>query len=303
MVSLSFPVPPMKASMGSLPAIDEGWAYEIKWDGYRTIVFVADGRVRLQSTSGKDVTDRWPEFGPIAGALNAAEAILDAELVVFDDDGRPRFELVQQSGRGSDRQAVLHVFDVLSIGGTDTIGLPYLDRRRLLGELIEAGDNWMVPAHRVGDGAALLEATAAQQLEGVIAKRVDSTYRPGTRSKDWIKVKNRQRVDLVIGGYTPGSGNRETSFGALLVGRSDTAGTLQFAGGVGTGFDQRTLADLTGRLRALEIDDCPFATLPPPKYRRGALWVEPALTATVEIAEFTNDGLVRHASFVTLTPH
>ncbi len=286
--------------MGSLPAPDEGWAYEIKWDGYRTIVFVADGRVRLQSTSGKDVTDRWPEFEALADAVNTTEAILDAELVVFDDDGRPRFELVQQSGRGSDRQAVLHVFDVLSIGGTDTIGLPYLDRRRLLEELVEPGPNWLVPAHRIGDGAALLEATAAQHLEGVIAKRVDSTYRPGTRSKDWIKVKNRRRVDVVIGGYTAGSGNRESSFGALLVGLDDDAGTLRFAGGVGTGFDQRTLADLTTRLRALEVDTCPFATLPPPKHRRGAVWVKPALTAAIEIAEFTNEGLVRHASFIAL---
>ncbi|NND76000.1 MAG: hypothetical protein HKN44_13440 [Ilumatobacter sp.] len=290
----------MKASIGSLPASDDGWAYEIKWDGYRTIVFVADGRVRLQSTSGKDVTERWPEFAALADALNTPSAVLDAELVVFDDDGRPRFELVQQSGRGSDREAVLHIFDVLAVGGTDTIGLPYVDRRRLLTQLVEPGANWLVPAHQIGDGAALLAATVERQLEGVIAKRLDSVYKPGTRSKDWIKVKNRTRVDVVVGGFTAGSGRRESSFGALLVGVHDAHGALAFAGGVGTGFDQRTLADLTARLRPLEIDTCPFVTLPPTKYRRGARWVQPVLTATIEIAEFTNEGLVRHASFVTL---
>lgn len=304
-VTLRFPVLPMKAVLGNLPADaaarDESkWAYEIKWDGYRTLAFVADGQVRLQSTSGKDVTERWPEFGDLPGSVNAPAAILDAELLVFDDDGTPRFELVQQSGRGSDREAVLHVFDVLSVAGTDTIGLPYSDRRQLLTQLLEPGDNWLVPAHRVGDGEALLAATAEQGLEGVIAKRLDSTYRPGARSKDWIKVKNRTRVDVAIGGFTAGEGNRAATFGALLVGRRDTRGALQFAGGVGTGFDQSTLESLTSRLRALEIDDCPFETLPPAKHRRGARWVRPDLTATIEIAEFTNEGYVRHASFIEL---
>ena len=216
-MALTFPVLPMKATIGTLPQVDESgvdesgvgdWAYEIKWDGYRTVVFADAGRVRLQSSSGKDVTERWPEFAELPAAINAPSAILDSELVVFDDDGRPSFELVQQSGVGSEREAVLHLFDVLAVGDTDTIGLPYLDRRRLLADLVEPGDNWLVPAHRVGGGAALLAATADQHLEGVIAKRIDSTYRPGTRSKEWVKIKNRRRVEVVIGGYTAGTGNR-----------------------------------------------------------------------------------------------
>ena len=302
-MALGFPVLPMKATMGSTGAVPSGddWAFEIKWDGYRTIVHVADDMVRLQSTAGHDVTARWPEFADLATSVNASSAILDGELVVFDDQGRPSFELVQRSGVGSDRQAVIQFFDVLALDGTDTIELPYLDRRRLLGPLVEPGDNWTVPSFTIGDGDALVAAAAEQGLEGVIAKRVDSRYRPGARSKEWRKIKNRTPVELTIGGFTAGTGSRGDTFGALLVGRpTPGSGSLRFAGGVGTGFDRRTLHALADRLRDLVIDDCPFDPPPPRTVIRTATWVEPVLRATVEIAEFTNDGLVRHASFLRL---
>jgi len=298
-----FPVLPMKATMGSTGAVpdDDGWAFEVKWDGYRTVVHITDGVPRLQSTAGHDVTDRWPEFATLPASVNATSAILDGELIVFDDDGRPRFDLVQRSGVGSDRQAVIQFFDVLQVDRTDTVDLSYLDRRRLLDQLVEPGDNWTVPSFTVGDGQALVAATAKQGLEGVIAKRVGSRYRPGARSKDWRKIKNRTTVQLTIGGFTAGTGNRSDTFGALLVGRPTPEG-LQFAGGVGTGFDQRTLRGLTARLHELLADDCPFDPPPAAPVVRNATWVTPALTATVEIAEFTGDGHVRHASFVDLTP-
>ncbi len=294
-MTLSFPVAPMKATLGLMPTSEEAWAYEVKWDGYRTLAFVDDGRVRLQSSNQLDVTAKYPELGALTGAVAARRAVLDGELVVLDDDGRPRFELIQRH----ERQAALYVFDVLSIDDHDTIGLVYEDRRRLLGELLEVGPNWAVPAHRIGDGRALLAATAAEGLEGIMVKRLGTTYRPGTRSKEWRKVKHRRRATVTIGGYTAGTGNRSSSFGALLVGRW-TDGQLQFAGGVGSGFTQRLLDDLLVRLRALRTATCPFATLPPTSYRRGATWVEPVLSATVEITEFTNDGYVRQASFIEL---
>lgn len=293
---LRFPVAPMKATLSTLPGDDERWAYEIKWDGYRTLAFVDAGRVRLQSTNLLDVTAKWPELGELAGGVHAERAILDGELVVLDDVGRPRFELIQRH----ERQAAFYVFDVLSIEGQDTIELPYENRRRLLADLVDPGDNWMVPAHRVGDGAALLEATVDQELEGVMAKRLGSPYQPGKRTPNWRKVKNRTRVEVVIGGYTEGTGNRSSTFGALLVGRFD-GDTLVFAGGVGTGFKQRVLEDLNGRLKALRTDHCPFEPAPPREYLRGATWVEPVLRAIVEIAEFTNDGFVRHSSFIELS--
>jgi len=294
-VTLTFPVAPMKATLGTMPASDDGWAYEVKWDGYRTLAFVEDGAVRLQSSNRLDVTAKYPELAPLAGAVAARRVILDGELVVLDDVGRPRFELIQRH----ERQAALYAFDVLSIDDHDTIGLPYEQRRRLLGRVLDSGPNWTAPAHRVGDGKALLDATGAQELEGIMAKRLGTTYRPGTRSKEWRKVKHRRRATVTIGGYTAGSGNRTSSFGALLVGRW-ADGALQFAGGVGSGFTHRLLDELLARLNDLRTESCPFATLPPTSYRRGATWVEPVIDATVEITEFTNDGYVRQASFIEL---
>jgi bifunctional non-homologous end joining protein LigD len=221
--------------------------------------------------------------------------VLDGELVVLDDDGRPRFDLVQRH----ERPAAFFAFDVLMVDGHDTIDLAYEDRRRLLDQLVEPGDHWAVPPQHIGDGEALLAATDAQGLEGVMAKRLGSTYRPGTRSTDWLKIKHRRRVEVAIGGFTAGAGNRASTFGSLLVGRRADDGSLGFAGGVGTGFDQRTLEVLRRRLDDLRADECPFPHVPA-AYRRGATWVRPELTATIEIAEITNDGFVRHASFVRL---
>ena len=292
---LTFPVEPMKARLGGLPPNDDDWAYEVKYDGYRTLAFVDGDHVRLQSTSLHDVTATYPELADLPTGVHADVAVLDAEFVVLDDDGRPRFELVQRH----ERPGALYVFDVLRIGDHDTIGLPYEDRRRLLDQLVEPGASWLVPAHRVGGGEALLAATGEQGLEGIMAKRLGSTYVPGKRSPNWRKIKNRRTVDVVIGGYTAGEGNRSSSFGALLVGRWQ-GDALVFAGGVGTGFDQHTLESLHRRLADIGTDSCPFEPAPPAAYLRRAHWVEPQLSATIEIAEFTNDGLVRHASFIRL---
>jgi bifunctional non-homologous end joining protein LigD len=297
-VALRFPVSPMKAVLGKLPdaADDHLWAYEIKFDGYRTIVHVNGGSVTLQSSNNLDVTARYPELTPIAAAVNADRAILDGEAVVLDDAGRPRFDLIQRH----ERQAAFYAFDVLSVNGHDTIGLPYEQRRALLEDVVDPGPNWMVPAHRIGDGAALLDATREQGLEGVMAKRLGSTYLPGRRTPHWRKVKNRVREVLVIGGWMPGSGNRAGTFGSLLVGTWDADGRLRFGGGVGTGFSQALLEDLRARLAALRTSECPFDPPPPREYVRFAKWVRPELSAEVEFTEWTNDGLVRQSSFVKL---
>jgi bifunctional non-homologous end joining protein LigD len=287
----------MKATLGALPIDDDRWAYEIKWDGYRTLAFIDDGRVRLQSSNLHDVTASYPELAQLASGVHATTAILDTELVVLDDAGKPRFESVQRH----ERQAVLYVFDVLLIERHNTIELAYEDRRKLLEQVVEPGPNWLAPGYRVGDGAELLDATFDQGLEGVMAKRLGSTYQPGKRSPNWRKVKNRRRVEVVIGGFTSGDGNRSATFGSLLVGRWD-GDALVFAGGVGTGFSQRLLETLATQLRGLAVPECPFQPPPPSAYRRGATWVEPVLRAIIEIAEFTNDGYVRHASFIDLTP-
>ena len=276
-VTLSFPVVPMRATLSRLPTDDSHWAFEVKWDGYRTLAFIESGRVRLQSSNLYDVTAKYPELAPLGAATGARRVVLDGELVVLDDDGRPRFELIQRHAI-ENREAAFYAFDVLSIDDHDTISLPYEDRRRLLAEVVEDGPNWSVPAHRIGDGQALLDATAERGLEGVMAKRLGSTYRPGTRTKEWRKVKHRQRAEVVIGGYTAGTGNRTSSFGALLVGRWE-GDSLAFAGGVGTGFTQRRLDELSKRLHDLRTPTSARSTRRhPPPTGRGATWVEPVLT-------------------------
>ncbi|MBI4933791.1 MAG: hypothetical protein HY828_07935 [Actinobacteria bacterium] len=297
-MALRFPVVPMKAAMGNLPpeSHDHEWAYEIKWDGFRTLVFVTDGQVRLQSSNSIDVTAKYPEVAAFAGAVNAGSAILDGELVVLDPTGRPSFELMQRH----ETQVAFYAFDVLQIDGTDTVALPYEARRALLQQLVEPGPNWLVPAHQVGDGAALLAATAERGLEGVMAKRLGSPYQPGKRTPNWRKVKNRVRTELVICGFNAGTGNRSSTFGALLVGMPQPDGSLAFAGGVGTGFTQARLESLLAMLRERIVPECPFAKVPPRSQTGDATWVRPDLRAVVEITEFTNDGLVRHASFIDL---
>lgn len=293
--TLRFPVEPMKAVLGDLPVDDDEWAYEIKWDGYRTLAFIDDGALRLQSSSGRDVTATYPELEGLAAAVNARSVILDGELVGLDDQGRPRFELIQRH----ENAVAFYAFDLLSVNGEATISLGYEQRRSLLGNVIEPGSHWAFPAHHVGGGRQLFEAAADQELEGVMAKRLGSTYQPGKRSANWRKVKVRRGAEVIIGGFTAGSGNRSSTFGALLVGQLDEAGDLRFAGGVGTGFNQATLEQLTTRLRSLATAECPFVT-PPPRAYLPATWVRPELRANLEIAEFTNDGYVRHATFLGL---
>jgi bifunctional non-homologous end joining protein LigD len=297
-VSLTFPVEPMKAVLSTLPpdSDDHNWAYEIKWDGYRTLCFVDRAGIRLQSSNRIDVTRKYPELAALPESVHAKSAVLDGELVVFDENGRPSFEHMQRH----ETQVVFQVFDVLSIGGRDVIAEPYERRREMLVGVLDQGTNWSVPSHRIGGGRDLLDAAMERDLEGVMAKRLGTPYQPGKRTPNWRKVKIRRKVDVVVGGYTVGTGVRASTFGALLVGVADPDGALKFAGGVGTGYTQRVLDDLLAVLRSLRTDACPFTPVPPREYTRNAMWVEPVLTASIELTEFTNDGLVRHASFVGL---
>jgi bifunctional non-homologous end joining protein LigD len=292
---LHFPVNAMKAVSGHLPADDGTWAYEIKWDGYRTVAFMDGGRVRLQSTTQRDVSARYPELAGLAEGLKATKAIVDGEVVVMNDEGVPRFELLQRH-EGS---AAYVAFDLLSLDGRDTIALPYEERRERLLDVFQPGPGRIVPRHQIGDGAVLLQVTSDRGLEGIMAKRLGSPYLPGRRSQSWRKIKNRPQQEVVIGGFTSGTGNRTGTFGALLVGYYE-GGRLRFGGGVGSGFDQRVLERLTRQLRGVQQDECPFDPPPPRSYARDATWVKPVLVAEIAFAEWTSEGLVRQASFLEL---
>jgi bifunctional non-homologous end joining protein LigD len=293
-------IEPMLAKAGTLPRDDDAWAYEIKWDGVRAIAYVDGGRVRLESRNGRDITPRYPELRELGRALGAAQAILDGEVVAFDEQGRPSFQRLQGRmhltsehaiRRLSEREPVTYViFDLLFHDGHSLLDLPYAERRERLLALDLNGPTWRTPAHHVGDGAAMLAASKAQGLEGVLAKRLDCPYTPGRRSSGWIKVKNVRTTDVVIGGWMPGEGNRSGRLGALLAGFYED-GELRYAGRVGTGFSQAELERVQKLLAPLERPDSPFAGRQPP---REAHFVEPELVATVNYGEWTQARTLRH---------
>ncbi len=302
----------MKATAGELP-IGDGWTYEVKWDGMRALCFVRDGTLRVQSANERDVTVSWPELTGLPEALPAGSVLLDGELVATDELGRPSFGLLQQrmhisnaaeaARRANEVPVSYVVFDVLHLDGHDLMGLPLADRRRLLGQVVEPAPRWRTsPVHE--DGALLLEAADAQGLEGVVAKRADSTYVPGSRTRTWLKVKVRRHQEVVVGGWLPGEGNREGRLGALLVGVHDAPGDgspLRYAGRVGTGFKEAELRRLADQLAALATDECPFDPPPPrPDVARGAQWVRPELVAEVAYGEWTGDHRLRHPSYLGL---
>ena len=302
----------MKATSGELPTGD-GWAYEVKWDGMRALCFVDGASLRVQSANERDVTASWPELVGLPEALPLTTALLDGELVATDDAGRPDFGRLQQRmhiaspaearRRAAEVPVTYVVFDLLHADGHDLTGVPLTDRRRLLDQVLDPGPSWRVsPLHE--DGAALLAAARERGLEGVVAKRVDSIYEPGKRTRTWLKVKVRRRQEMVVGGWVPGEGTRDGHIGALLVGYHDRAGDggpLRFAGRVGTGFSQtelRRLAELTG---SLVTDECPFdPPLPRAELLRGPTWLRPELVAELEFAEWTGDGRLRHPSYLGL---
>jgi len=294
---------PMLARAGSLPVRDAGWAFEVKWDGVRALAYSEPGRLRLESRNGNDITASYPELRPLNRALSSHHAILDGEIVAFDEHGRPSFGRLQSrmhvssdsaARRRSKEVPVAYViFDLLWLDGHPLLALPYGERRARLAELGLEGPAWRTPEHIVGNGAAMLEASLRNGLEGVVAKKLASLYEPGRRSPCWLKLKNVRREDVVVGGWVPGAGKRTDRIGALLVG-VEQDGALRYAGRVGTGFTEAELDRLSEVLQRRA--DSPFAagTAKPP---RGSVFVEPTRVAEVEFTEWTSDGMLRHPSY------
>jgi bifunctional non-homologous end joining protein LigD len=296
---------PMLAAAGQLPKPEKGWSFEVKWDGVRAIAYVKPGRLRLESRNLREITEGYPEVRGILRDLGMREAVLDGELVAFDDDGRPSFERLQRrmhvTAPSSVRRlaastpVVYAIFDLLYLDGHNLTGLPYSERRERLTELGLQGPAWRVPAGHPPPGQRLLDATAKQSLEGIVAKRLDSRYEPGRRTGAWIKIKHTHRQELVIGGWLPGEGRRTDRIGALLMGYYEPDGRLHFAGRVGTGFTDRTLEELGGKLARIRRDKTPFD--PPPKLPRNAAFVDPGLVAEVEFRQWTAEGVMRAPSY------
>lgn len=305
-------IKPMKATLASDPPVDDdNWAYEIKWDGMRAIGFVEDGTLRLQSVNGLDATVRFPELAGLADAIAPHSAVLDGEIVTFNEHGVPSFGLLQPRMQARSAvaareraatQPVFYVlFDILELDGEDLTDGAYEDRRDALLDAVMPGPHWKVSEGWIGGGEELMEVMRTKGMEGLIAKRLGSTYEIGRRSRNWLKLKVRRRQELVVGGWLPGEGTRAAHFGALLVGyhdRSVKGSPLRYAGRVGTGFNETELQRLLKLLSELAADDCPFDPPPPRPVTRHAHWVRPELVVEVEFGEWTQDAILRHPAYI-----
>lgn len=271
---------------------DPRWWFEVKWDGYRAIAGSESGVVRARSRRGLDLLAAFPEIG----SLEIPDGVVvDGEIVAFDDDGRPSFSLLQRrtgfggTGTGARVGVNLVVFDVL-FHGAEVTHLPYEDRRDLLSRL-ELPPPMVVPEPTPESGTSLYEAVRDQGLEGIVAKRLGSPYRPGRRSDDWQKISIRHKLRAVVGGFLAGEGGRSATFGSILVGLYQPQG-LRWIAAVGSGFDETSLHAFRGALSQIERPTSPFineviAPGGPP------VWVEPGIVVNVEYKEWTLDDHLR----------
>lgn len=299
-------IKPMLAKLEhDLPPDDDRYGWEFKWDGVRAVVYIDGDTVRLMSRNDIDMAPSYPELAALSGMV-PGPVILDGEIVALRH-GRPDFELLQSRMHvGAPAPALLksapvqiYVFDLLSRDGEPLLDLPYTERRARLAELGLNEGPVRTPPWVRGHARQVHDESLANGLEGVVGKLLTSRYQPGVRG--WIKVKNVRHQEVVICGWTTGTGRRSGTIGSLLLGVYDD-GRLVYAGHVGTGFTDMMLADLMHDLAPLERATSPFATPVPAAHARGAHWAEPRLAGEVSFAEWTTDGSLRHPSWRGLRP-
>lgn len=285
---------PMLASVTETPFDDPNWFFEIKWDGYRAVAFFEDGRVRLVSRNQNDLTPRYPELKVLGDRVQAKTAILDGEVVVLDEQGRPSFSLMQQRTgiRAHGRQSapnrelpiIYYAFDLLYLDGYDLRRVMLEDRKRVLKEILKPGELVRFSDHYPGQGVALFEVAKQKGLEGILAKKSNSCYEE-RRTREWLKIKITQTVDCVIGGYTDPEGSRQY-FGSLVLGLYDKKKKLIHVGQAGTGFDQALLKKIFGVLKEIETKASPFSS---PVDAKRVHWVKPERVAEVKFSEWTHE--------------
>jgi len=284
---------PMLATLASELPTSEGWLFEVKWDGFRAIGRVSGGEATLTSRNGNDLTGRFANVArELPKALRTPDAVVDGEVCALDEQGRSSFSAMQQGQPGT--PIVYYVFDVLEVEGEPLLDRPLTERRARLDKLLDRRSRTIRLSETFDDGGALLEAAREQGLEGVIAKRADSRYAEGKRTRDWLKIKTHGRQEFIVAGYTKGQGRRAGRFGSLVlaVRRGDE---LVYVGNCGTGFTEEEIDKLLAKLRPLERRDPPFREVPKmPKIRKGdVVWVDPKLVCEVEFAQWTHDGHLR----------
>jgi len=295
-------IEPMKSTLVDRPPRGDDWLFEIKWDGVRALAFAENEEVRLQARSGLRCERQYPELAVIHHHLAAKSAILDGEIAVLDPKGVSRFHLIQPRIANTDPNSVAHlvrstpvvyfVFDLLYLDGYDLRGVPLSTRRELLEKILTPGPVVRLSETFPGAGEDLLEVARETGLEGILAKHAGSAYE-SRRSREWLKIKLNNEQEFIIGGFTEPQGDRQY-FGALVLGVQED-GKLRWVGNVGTGFDQKMLAALYGRLKPLITKQCPFAERPKPD--RGMTWVKPELVCQVKYLNWTTENRLRAPVF------
>jgi bifunctional non-homologous end joining protein LigD len=309
--ALATPMPgriaPMLANLIKQPFNDPLWLFEPKLDGYRVIARLQNGRATLTSRNGLDISTKFPSIKASIQSQKTAQIILDGELVALDESGRPCFQCLQDytspyrsrsENTGGSFVLIYYVFDILYLDGYDLRNLPLRQRKKILAGAVVLSPHLKLVEYFENDGLSLFEVAIAHGLEGVMAKRLDSLYIDGKRSPDWLKVKKVESDEFVIVGYTGGSGNRAATFGALLLAAYNSHGRLEYSGSVGTGLDDRTLSDLSSRLKDIRTSDSSLSVVP--ELPSDVSWVRPLWIAEVKYTEKTRDGLLRAPVFVRL---
>ena len=279
-----------------------GWMHEVKFDGYRALVAVNGGEVKVFTRNGLDWTEKFQPLARALAAMDLPRALIDGEIVAPGKDGNPSFSALQailkrgHSSQGEDNPLQFHAFDLLELDGEDLSGRPNLERKDRLGALLATAQPPVFFAnHVIGAGEKLFEAMCGAGGEGIVSKRIDGSYL-AKRGRNWVKVKCIRRQEFVVIGWKKSSA-RARPFASLLLGQYDE-GTLTYTGNVGTGFDEKTLREVAEAMAPLVSDTAPAEV--PKADRRGVTWLKPQLVAEVAFAEFTADGSVRHASFLGL---
>jgi len=288
------PVKPMLAASAPGPFNRDGWLFEIKWDGYRALAQADKSSVSLYSRNLKPLNARFPAIVSAVSALKL-KALLDGEIVAIDKKGVPVFSMLHDGSKRG--RLVYYVFDILNHNGRDLTNLPLLERKKILQKLLPQSGAVRVSGYVTKDGAAFFSAVRKKGLEGMVAKNMKSAYRPGIRSRDWLKVKNTHTQDCVVAGFTKPRGSRKY-FGSLILG-AYKRGKLAYIGHSGGGFSAHMLRDLHGMLIKLSVKKCPFSSIPPDT-GNDVTWVRPKLVCEMQFTEWTSDSVLRHPVFIRM---
>lgn len=294
---------PMLATLTDKPFNDEGWSYEIKWDGYRALAFIGKESTELKSRNNKSFNEK---FYPVHEAVSkwGIHAVVDGEIVVINDKGISDFGALQNWRSEADGALVYYLFDILWLNGKDLTELPLAERREILKTVVPESDIIRLSESFSATGTEFFKIAGKMNLEGIMAKKNDSKYISGGRTKEWLKIKTNKRQEVIIGGFTR---NEDSSkpFSSLLVGVFDN-GKLQYTGKIGTGFNIRLQSEMMEQFKPLITNRCPFSFVPdinkPSRFRPNppkatATWVKPHLVCEVSYTELTSDGVMRHPSF------